>query len=201
MKKIAIPKWIFILLILAMLVSIVAIGIAFKSYGVSLSRLGLSWGDLITLAGLLLALIAATATIYTIVISQDIHKFKSEIKSYKDDFERMDSLSEEVLRSQFVVLNDTLSSLEGDLSNTKYIKLARCRLVCGSPFSSVDEKLDCIPFIQVCSNSKDIELLKRIVDDLESKEKLTKDEQKLKNVTEEAIKAINEKMNLQKIKK
>ena len=190
MKKTTIPNGLFILLILAILVSILAIGIGFKAYGVSLSSLGLSWGDLITLAGLLLALIAATATIYTIVMSLDIHKFRSEIMFYKDDFEKMESLSEEALKSQFRILNDALSSLEGDLSNTKYIKLARCRLVCGSPFSSVNEKLDCIPFIQEYSDPEDIKLLQRIVDDLESKEKRTKDENKLKDVAEEAIKAI-----------
>ena len=140
--------------------------------------------------GIIIGVFGVVATVYFVVMGLEIYKNKKEIEQYKEESKNLRDEIAEAMKSQYNIANDLLSSIEGEASNTKYIKLARCRLVCGSPFSSVDEKLDCIPFIQECSNLKDIELLQKIVDDLESKEKRTDDENKLKSVAEEAIRVI-----------
>lgn len=149
----------------------------------------------ISIIGIIVGVFGVVATVYFVVMGLEIYKNKKEIEQYKEESKNLRNEIAEAMKSQYKIANDLLSSIEGEASNTKYIKLARCRLVCGSPYSSVEEKLDCIPFIQECSNPKDIELLQKIVDDLESKEKRTKDENKLKVGAEEAIKAINKKMN------
>lgn len=151
----------------------------------------------ISIIGIIVGVFGVVATVYFVVMGLEIYKNKKEIEQYKDESKNLRDEIDKKLSFQFNIVDDALSSLEGDPSNTKYIKLARCRLVCGSPFSSVNEKLDCIPFIQEYSNPKDIELLQKIVDDLEIKEKRIKDENTLKKVAEDAIKAINEKMNPQ----
>lgn len=151
----------------------------------------------ISIIGIIVGVFGVVATVFFVVMGLEIYKNKKEIEQYKEESKSLKDKIDEEMRFQYYIVDDALSSLEGDPNNQKFIKLARCRLVCGSPYSSVNEKLNCIPFIQECSNPKDIELLQKTVDDLEIKDKRTKEENKLKDVAEAAIKAINEKMNPQ----
>ena len=134
------PLWAICLLIFVFLLSLVAVILAVVAIkAVPEEGIDLKVFDkIVAVIGLILALVAASATVFTIGTSIDINKYRLEIAAIHND-----------LGSQLHETNFALSSLESIAEKKAiYIQLARGRLLCKSAYSDEDDLQEGINLIQ-----------------------------------------------------
>lgn len=143
-KKRSIPLWVLFILIFSLLFSLVSLVLAIAALGIPFPELIGSPENFIAIVGIIMALIAASATVYSIVMSHDITKYRTEIDKYRSMFVGVG----EEMQSQHKETLNMLSAIEGIApEKAKYIRLFQGRLMCLSRYSDDKEKNDGISYI------------------------------------------------------
>ncbi len=147
-KKRSIPLWALFILCFALIFSLVALVFSLAALGVPIVLIG-SFDKFIAVISIILALIAASSTVFSIAMSHDITLYRSEIAESRRILDETNENIDNTMRLQLKETITVFSSIESIAGDQKiYIRLAKGRLLCQSKYSDNDEKEQGISYIQ-----------------------------------------------------
>jgi len=147
-KKRSIPLWALFILCFALIFSLVALVFSLAALGVPIVLIG-SFDKFIAVISIILALIAASSTVFSIAMSHDITLYRSEIAESRRILDETNGNIDNTMRLQLKETITVFSSIESIAGDQKiYIRLAKGRLLCQSKYSDKGEKKEGISNIQ-----------------------------------------------------
>lgn len=187
------------LAIFSLVVSLLAIAIAGIALDIPFSEVSrdVAYNRVMTIAGLVIGVLGVAATVYFVVVGIRIHHYVPLLETMEESFEDInDKVAKykegvDAINSKDADVLDVLSLIESiskDEKQKAVIRLAMGRMICKSETQSDKYPLEKgIMYLRQYSRSQDdIDLLKKI--------RAKTDDERIKDMTAEAIKRIKERM-------